>query len=196
MVSSRGRSWIDLGLVLLALVLEQADGVVAVDHLAREFFPACHDLAHLCLDRAEVLGCEWFVPSEVVVESVGYRRPDGHLGAGIQFLHRLGQNMRRIVADQLQRVGIATGDEHNVGVALDLSGQIHQLAVELHGEGGAREARADRFRHRRARHRPVEAAHGLVGQGYGGHGRFGSFLSENACLWRRGNCYASPMSSR
>ncbi len=186
----------DLGLVLLALVLEEPDRVVAVDHLAGEFFAARHDLAHLRLDRTEILRRERLVAGEVVIEPVIYRRPDGHLGAGIQLLHRLGQHVRRVVADQLQGLGIAAGDEHNIGVVFDLGGQIDQLAVELHGQRGAGEARADRFRHRRARHRPVEAAHGFVGQGNGGHGRFGSFHSGNACLWRRGNCYASPITSR
>ena len=186
----------DLGLVFLALVLEQADGVVTIDHLAGEPFTPCHDLAHLRLDRAEILRCERFVPGEVVIESVSYRRPDGNLGARIQLLHRLGQHMRRVMADQFQRISIPTGDEHDIGVALDLGGQIDQLAIELHGEGRAGEARADRFRHRRAHHRPVETAHGFIGQGYGGHGRFGSFLSGNACLWRRGHCYASPITSR
>ena len=170
----------DLRLVFLALVLEEPDRLVAVDHLADEFFPARDDLAHLRLDRSEILRRERLVAGEVVIEPVSDRRPDGHLRAGIQLLHRLGQHMRRVVADQLQRLGIAAGDEHNVGVVFDLGGQIDQLAVQLHGQGGAGEARTDRCRHRRARHRPVEAAHGFVGQGDGGHGRFGSFLGGNA----------------
>ena len=52
----------------------------------------------------------------------------------------------------------------------DLSGQIDQLAVEFHGQRCAGEARADRFRHRRARHRPVEATPDLSGRVMAGMG--------------------------
>ena len=77
------------------------------------------DLAHLRLDRREVVRRERLVAGEVVVEAVLDRRADGDLGAGEQLLHRLGQHVGGVVADQLQRVGVAAGDEHHARVVVD-----------------------------------------------------------------------------
>ena len=137
--------------------------------LADEFLAARDDLAHLGLDRREILRRERFVAREVVVETVGDCGTDCDLGAGVELLHRFGEHMRRVVADQAQRIGVAAGDEHHFRVVVDPRLQVHQPAVQLHGQGGAGEAGTDRRRHRRARHRPVEAAHGFVGQCNGGH---------------------------
>ena len=43
---------------------------------------------------------------EVVVEPVLDHRSDGHLRAGEERLHRLGEHMRAIVADELERARI------------------------------------------------------------------------------------------
>ena len=170
MVSVGGQVLDQLGLVFLALRLEEGDGFVAVDHLALELGAAADDVAHLRFDGGEVVRGERLVAGEIVVEAVLDRRADGDLGAGIQILHRLGQHVGGVVADHVQRLGVAAGDEDDGGVVLDRGGEVENLAVELHRQGGAGEAGTDRLGHRGARHRRIELAHGTVGQGNGGHG--------------------------
>ncbi len=65
----------------------------------------------------KILGRERLVPGEVVVEAVLDHRADGHLRAGKQRLHRLGQHVRGVVPDELERARIVAGDELDPGVA-------------------------------------------------------------------------------
>ena len=52
--------------------------------------PVAHDLAHLLLDRGDVLGRERTFGVEVVVVAVGDERADAQLGRRIQRLDGLG----------------------------------------------------------------------------------------------------------
>ena len=47
-------------------------------------------------------------------------------------LHRFGEHMRGVVADELQRARIVAGEELDLGVVLDRIGQVGELAVERH----------------------------------------------------------------
>ena len=92
-----------LGLVLLAPVLEEADRLVAVPDFAHEAGIAGDDLAHLRLDLFQIVGRERLGPREVVIEAVGDRRADRDLRAGIERLDGFRHHMGRIVTDQAER---------------------------------------------------------------------------------------------
>ena len=127
------RNGIDqLDLEHLALVAEDLLGLVARPDFFGERFVARDDLAHLLLDRVEVLGRERLVAEEVVVEAVLDHRADGDLGAGPQRLHGFRQHMRAVVPDQLQRARVVARDELDLGVLLDRVGEIGDRAVERH----------------------------------------------------------------
>ena len=102
---------------------------------------------------------------EVVVEAVLDRRADGDLGAGIQLLHRLGHDVRGIVADQLERVRIVAGDDGDPGVGVDHRRQVLDHAVDADGERRLGQRRGDVARQFGAGDRPVEGAHAAVRQG-------------------------------
>ena len=123
-----------LDLETFAAVAEHVLGVLARPHFLGERFVARDDLAHLLLDRGEILRRERLVAEEIVIKTVLDHRPDGDLGAGPQRLHRFGEHMRGVVADQLERPRIVAGEELDLGVVLDRIGQIGKLAVERHGD--------------------------------------------------------------
>ena len=100
-----------LGLETLATCLEKRDGLVAVPFLAGEGRVGGDDLLHLRFDGRQVIGRERLVAGEIVIEAVFDGGADGHLRAGIERLHRLGEHMRRVVADEGQRRVILAGDE-------------------------------------------------------------------------------------
>ncbi len=152
-----------LGLEALALGAEMADRLVAAPDLAVDCLVAVDDLAHARLDHREILRRERLVAGEIVVEAGFGRRPEGDLGAGIELLHCLGQDVRRVVAQQRQRVGMLAGDDLHPGIAVDDGGEIAQRAVDLDGERRLGEARADRGGERAAAQRRVEAALAAVG---------------------------------
>ncbi len=128
------------------------------------------DLAHPGLDRREVLRRERDVAGEIVVEPVLDRRPDRHLRARVEPLHRFRQHVRRVVADQLQRLRVAPCHEAHRRVVLDRPRQVEQRAVDAHGQRRLGQPRPDRGRQRGPGHRGLEAADGAVGQGDRGHG--------------------------
>src|SRR5262245_13022716 len=124
----------ELDLEQLALVAEHALGVVARPDLFAEGFVAGDDFAHLLLDDAEIFRGERLVAEEVVIKAVLDHRADGDLGAGPQRLHRLGEHMRGIVTDQLQRARVVAGEEFDFRVPLDRIAQVRKGAVERHGD--------------------------------------------------------------
>ena len=154
-----------LGLVGLADLLEMPDRLVARPHLAPGRQVPRHDLAHLRFDLRQIVGRERRVAREVVIEAVLDRRADGDLGAGKQLLHRHREQMRGVVADQLQRLGILPGDDAQLRVLLDGAEDVPLLAVDLDDQRRLGEARADRGRDLRARHPAREIQHLAVGQG-------------------------------
>ena len=121
----------DLRLVRLADRLEVGDGLVAVPHLARDRLVAVDDLAHARLDRRQVVQRERLVSGEVVIEAVLDIGADRHLCVGEQFLHRLGQNVGGVVADDLQRLWQVTRDDLDLAAVVQRAGEVQQLAVQL-----------------------------------------------------------------
>ena len=159
----------DLGLVELALVLEERDRLVPVPDLAADRLVALDDLAHAPLDLLEVLGREGRRAGEIVVKAVLDRRPDGHLGVGVELLDRLGHDVGGVVANDLERIVMVTGDDLDPGVIDDRAREIPKLAVDANGEGGLGQAGADGGGDIGARNRSVEFTHVSVGKGNGDH---------------------------
>ena len=91
-------------------------------------------------------GRERLVAEEVVIEAVLDHRPDGHLRAGPQRLHRFGQHMRGVVADQFERARVLAGDELDLRVLLDRVGEVGELAVERHRDRALGERGRDALR--------------------------------------------------
>ena len=158
-----------LGLVLFADLVEVADRRFPVPDLAGDRLVALDDLAHAIFDDLQVVGREGFVAGEVVVEAVFDGRAEGHLRAGVKLLHRLGQYVGAVVAQQLQRVGMAAGDDFDVGVGVDGGGEILQVTVHLDRQGRLGKAGPDIGGDLQPGNRAVESAPTAVRQGYGHH---------------------------
>ncbi len=132
------------GFELLAMVDEVLLDLRSVPDLARDRQVAVDDLGHALLDLGKVLRRERLVAHEVVVEALVRRRAERDLRAGVEFLHRLGEHVRRIVAQQLERFRIARRHDADFGVVIHDRRKILHLAVDLHGQRRLGEARADR----------------------------------------------------
>jgi len=109
---------------------------------------------------------------EVVVEAVLDHRADRHLRLGEELLHRVGEQVRRRVADQLQALGILVGDDRELRIALDAVRRVDQLAVDLAAQRGLGEPGADRGRDLGDRDRLVELPDRTVRQRDGNHEDF------------------------
>ena len=133
----------ELDLERLALVAEHALGLVARPFLLGEGFVARDDLAHLLLDRVEVLRGERLIAEEVVIEAVLDDRADGDLRARPQALDGLGEHMGGVVPDELQRSRVVAADEFDLGVALDRVTEVGEHAIERHGDGALGERGRD-----------------------------------------------------
>ena len=114
-------------------------------HLARERRVAGDDLAHLGFDLGQIVGRERLVAREVVIEAVVDHRTDRDLRAGIELLHGLRHDMRRVMADQLERFGIVARQELDRGVIVDGRFEVGELAVEAHRHRALGERRRDRL---------------------------------------------------
>jgi hypothetical protein len=128
-----------------ALVGEQRLRLLAVHDLAGERGIARDDLAHLGLDDGKIVGREGLIPREVVIEAVLDDRANGDLRAGIELLHGLGHHMRRVVADERERLGIGTREEFDRRVGRDGRSEVGKRAVETHRHRALRKRRRDRL---------------------------------------------------
>src|SRR4029078_8620375 len=100
-----------LELELLALLLEERLGVVAIDDLAREWCIARNDRVALRRDPRQIVRRDRLITGEIVIEAVLDHRTDRDLRAGIELLHGLRHHMRGIMPDQLERGGIVSGQD-------------------------------------------------------------------------------------
>ena len=137
----------ELDLVRLALGLEPRAGLVGRDLLALPRATLGELTVHLGLDRLEVGVVDRGREVEVVVEAVLDRRPDRHLDAGIEPTHGLGEQMRRGVAENGERVGIlrvARRQDLEPGAVRERQPQVlrHPVGLDEHGLLG--ELRPDR----------------------------------------------------
>jgi hypothetical protein len=105
------------------------------------------DLVHLRVDGLDVLRGEGPADVEVVVEAVGDRRTDGEGRTLVQREHRLGQHVGgRVAQDAAALVGVL-GDDLERAAARQRTGEVEQLAVELHRHRRLGETFADRAGH-------------------------------------------------
>ena len=135
-----------LDLVVLALAAEALDGVGHRQVLAHEVLVGLDVLAHLGLDRLEVLLGELHAVREleVVVEAVLDRRPDRDLHAGVELHHRGGEHVRGVVADQPEAVLVAAGHDLDARAVLERRLEVPELAVDADSERRPGQALADR----------------------------------------------------
>mmetsp|Transcript_33587 Transcript_33587/g.78575 ORF Transcript_33587/g.78575 Transcript_33587/m.78575 type:complete len:295 (-) Transcript_33587:44-928(-) len=92
----------NLQLVRLVRLTDSACGFVAAHLLAHERQLHLDDLVHLLLDAPQVFLLERLGRVEIVVESVLDPRPDTHLCAFEELLHRHGQDVRAGMSDTEQ----------------------------------------------------------------------------------------------
>ena len=147
---------------------------LAVPHFARDRQIGIDDLGHALFDLGEIVGREWFLAREVVIEAVLHRGADRHLRAGKQFLHRLRQHMRRIVAQHFEAVGRVAHDQFELCVRFDCARQIPPGAVELGGDHLLGQRFGNTLSGRKRRHAIVILAHRAIGK-CKGDGHVGSF---------------------
>ena len=82
------------------------------------------ELRHALLDRREILGRERALVREVVVEAVLDHRADRDLRVGKQLLHRVREQVRRRMADDVETFGVLVGDDRDVGVVVDRDSDV------------------------------------------------------------------------
>ncbi len=153
----------DLGLVVLADRLEELDRLVAWHELARNRLVFFGELGHALLDRREIFRRKRPLVGKIVVEAVLDHRADRHLRVGEELLDRVGEQVRRRVAQDLEAVRVLVGDDGEVGVAVDDKRSVDELAVDPAGERGLGEARSDRGCDLGHGHGRVEMLDGAVG---------------------------------
>ena len=164
MSSPCGNRLDDFRFVLLAHVAEKAHRFVARHDAALDLDVALRDFRHALFDRGEVFRRERPLVGEVVIEAVLDHRADRHLRVGKELLHRVREQMRGGVADDLEPVGILVGDDRDVGVGLDAMSGVDELAVDAAGERRLGETGPDRRRDLGHGDRMIKRTDRAVGQ--------------------------------
>src|SRR5947207_2242922 len=129
-----GRDLADIfGLITFADAVEEGDGLVAIPHFTVDRLVAPHDVAHALLDALEIVRRERRRTREVVIKPGLGRRAKGNLRFGIELLDRLGHDMGRVVAQDLDTLRHISGDDRDRGVMIDQRREIARSASTLVG---------------------------------------------------------------
>ena len=159
----------DLGLVFFADREEVFCSLVTVPFLAHDFLVELCQLVHAFFDGGEVFGCEGALVGKVVVEAVFDDGADGDLGVGKQILHGVGHQVCGGMPDDVQAVGIPVGDDGDLGVVGDGTGEVDEFSVDAAGDGGLGKSGTNGGGNLGHRDSFIEAALGAVRQGDDGH---------------------------
>ena len=127
----RGELLDEVALHEVAFRLEALQAFLARQKFARVGQVLLHQLLHLLLDGFEVLGRERLLAIEVVEEAGLRRRAVAELGLGKELEHRRSHQVRRRVAIDFQRLGIALGEDAQLGILLQRTREIDELRVVL-----------------------------------------------------------------
>ena len=136
------------------------------------------DLAHLLLQRRQILRGERLGHLEVVVEAVGDGRPDPEFGVREKVLDGLGQDVRGRMPDDTATVVGVGRHRRDLGVGVGHPTQVAQFSVGVahhHDRVGRAPPRQSRLPHSRRRGRPGRNPNRGCGGGVcGGAHRVGS----------------------
>ncbi len=126
----------EFDLVGLPIGLEEPDRLVGVDGGPHKRGVAGDDLLHPRLDPLEIVRRKGVVEIEIIIEAVGNGRPDGHLDIlAEQIHHRMGHEMGRAVAQNLQPLGHLDGDRLEIAGNIQGRREIDNGAVDAYGDG-------------------------------------------------------------
>ncbi len=114
----------DLGLVFFTDRFEMLDRFVARPDLTANLFIAVNNLAHLGFDFRKIIGAERLVAGKIIIEAVFDGRSNRHLRTRKQFLHRFGEDMGRIVTNDVERFRGVAGQNFQLAPLLQRSVQI------------------------------------------------------------------------
>ncbi|OIQ77262.1 hypothetical protein GALL_410420 [mine drainage metagenome] len=153
-----------LGLVVLADALEISHRLVARQHLAGNRNIAPGEFGHAPLDRLQVFRGERPLVGKIIIEAVVDHRADSHLRIREQLLDRISQEVSGGVANDVEALGVALGNDGEVGVSADEMGGIDQRPVHATGQGGPRKTSANARGDFQNRDRRVECALGAIRQ--------------------------------
>ena len=154
-----------LDLERLPLLPEEPLRLLARPHLPLVRQILRREFLHLLLDRLEIFRHERALDDEVVEEPFVGRRPDAALRAREQLRDRGGQQVRRAVTIQPQRLGTVGRDDADGRVRVERGRQIDEPIVHDRRHRRLREPRRDLCRH-------------VAGGGPGGH-------TATRAVWQR-----------
>ncbi len=123
----RGELLDEVALHEVAFRLEALQSFLPRQKFARVRQVLLHQLLHLLLDGLQVFGRERLLAIEVVEEAGLGCRAVAELGLGKKFEHGRGHQVRRGVAINFQRFGIAIGEDAQLDILLQRTRQIDQL---------------------------------------------------------------------
>ena len=135
------------GLEALAVGLPFGNQVSAAPYFADQRLVSGDDAAHLGLDQRQfVIGKRPATGRrrKVIIKTIIGRRPKGNLRSRKQRLHRLGQDMRKVMPCEFERIGlIARCHQRKVGVTVKRAHDIAQFTVNPRGDGRLGQTGAD-----------------------------------------------------
>lgn len=150
-------------LQLELVIREHVEGLFAGHRHPLERLVLGHDLDHSLLDSLQILRSERLIDLEVVIEPIFDGRTDCEGGPGEQVENRLSHYVRRRMAEDMESLGAAQGDDFEVAAVFDGAGKVHLTAVDLDGNGCTGQTRPDCPGHIDSGHSLITGEHLLVG---------------------------------
>ncbi len=127
----------------VAFTLEPCESFGPIHKFARVGQVLLNELLHLLLDLLEIFGSKRGRTIEVVEESILGCGTMAELGLGEKFEHGGSQQMRGRMPVDFERLRVAVGQDAEVGIFFERTGEVDQIAIRFSGESGVGQTRAD-----------------------------------------------------
>jgi len=116
------------------------------------------------LDRGKIIRSKMIIAMEVVIEPALRRRAESDLSSGVELLDGLREDMRAIMTQKLQGIGMLWRHDFDPGVFRDDRRQVLDHAIDLDRECRLGKARPNRRRDIGAGYGPFELSLAAIGQ--------------------------------
>ena len=117
--------------VFFTALLKCFNGFGAGSHYLNDIIILINQLFHPRFNSGNIIGCKWFIGSDIVIKTVFNHRTNNHFGVGIKLLNRMTDQVRTGMADYLYTLFVFRCNNLHAGVFANRIACVYEFAIDF-----------------------------------------------------------------